>query len=46
LKGLAHWELIAMALGVALGGERVTPFEWKSVAVVLGGVILLAWRRK
>jgi drug/metabolite transporter (DMT)-like permease len=37
--------LIAMALGVALGGETVTPFEWASVAVVLAGVVLLIWRR-
>ena len=38
--------LIAMFLGVALGGESVTPFEWRSVAVILGGVVLLICRRR
>ncbi len=37
--------VIAMALGVAVAGEHVTPFEWASVAVVLAGVVLLMWRR-
>jgi len=33
--------VIAMLLGVALAGERVTGFEWSAVAVVLAGVVLL-----
>ena len=37
--------LIAMFLGVALAGETVSRFEWMSVGVVLGGVVLLMWRR-
>jgi drug/metabolite transporter (DMT)-like permease len=37
--------LIAMLLGVAIAGERVSPFEWAAVAVVLAGVVLLMSRR-
>jgi len=37
--------LIAMFLGVALAGETVSRFEWAAVGVVLGGVVLLIWRR-
>jgi drug/metabolite transporter (DMT)-like permease len=37
--------VIAMLLGVAIAGERVTPFEWAAVAVVLAGVVLLMWKR-
>ena len=37
--------VIAMALGVWLAGEVVTPFEWAAVAVVLASVLLLLWRR-
>jgi drug/metabolite transporter (DMT)-like permease len=33
--------VIAMALGVAIGGETVSPFEWAAVWVVLTGVVLL-----
>jgi drug/metabolite transporter (DMT)-like permease len=33
--------LIAMALGVTLGGETVTAFEWSAAGVVLVGVVLL-----
>jgi len=36
--------VIGMLLGVAIGGETVTPFEWCAVAVVLAGVVLLVWR--
>jgi drug/metabolite transporter (DMT)-like permease len=36
--------VIAMLLGVAIGGETVTAFEWGAVAVVLAGVLLLLWR--
>jgi len=32
-------------LGVTLGGELVTRFEWLSVGIVLSGVVLLMWRR-
>jgi len=38
--------LIAMLLGVAIAGERVSPFEWAAVAVVLAGVVLLMMRRR
>jgi drug/metabolite transporter (DMT)-like permease len=37
--------VVAMTLGVALGDELVTGFEWFSVAIVLAGVVLLMWRR-
>jgi drug/metabolite transporter (DMT)-like permease len=33
--------VIAMLLGVAIGGETVTGYEWSAVAVVLTGVVLL-----
>jgi drug/metabolite transporter (DMT)-like permease len=33
--------LIAMALGVTLGGETVTAFEWSAAGVVLVGVVML-----
>lgn len=36
--------VIAMLLGVWLGGEQVSAFEWSAVAVVLGGVVLLLRR--
>jgi len=36
--------VIAMLLGVAVGGEHVTAFEWQAVAVVLAGVVLLVWK--
>ncbi len=36
--------VIAMLLGVAIGGEHVTGFEWAAVGVVLAGVVLLMWR--
>lgn len=36
--------VIGMLLGVAIGGETVTQFEWAAVAVVLAGVVLLMWR--
>jgi drug/metabolite transporter (DMT)-like permease len=38
--------VIAMFLGVALGGETVTPFEWLAVSVILGGVVLLFRARR
>jgi len=37
--------VIAMLLGVIVAGESVTTFEWAAVSVVLGGVLLLLWRR-
>jgi drug/metabolite transporter (DMT)-like permease len=37
--------VIAMLLGVVVAGERVTPFEWLSVGVVLAGVVLLMVQR-
>jgi drug/metabolite transporter (DMT)-like permease len=33
--------VIAMLLGVTLGGETITSYEWAAAGVVLGGVLLL-----
>ncbi|WP_284619983.1 drug/metabolite exporter YedA [Aquabacterium humicola] len=33
--------VIAMLLGVALAGERITPAEWLAAGVILAGVVLL-----
>jgi drug/metabolite transporter (DMT)-like permease len=38
--------VVALILGVTLGQEIVTPFEWLAVLVVLCGVVLLMWRRQ
>jgi drug/metabolite transporter (DMT)-like permease len=38
--------VIALMLGVAIGGERVTPWEWLSAGVVLAGVVLLLLSRR
>jgi drug/metabolite transporter (DMT)-like permease len=38
--------VIALLLGVAIGGEHVTPWEWMSAAVVLVGVVLLLFGRR
>ncbi len=38
--------VIAMLLGVAIGGETVTGYEWSAVAVVLAGVVLLVGSRR
>ena len=35
--------VVALLLGVTLGEELVTGFEWLAVAIVLCGVILLMW---
>jgi len=35
--------VVALLLGVTLGEERVTGFEWLAVAIVLCGVVLLMW---
>lgn len=37
--------VIAMLLGVWIGGESVTRGEWAAAAVVLAGVFLLLWKR-
>ena len=37
--------VIAMLLGVGIGGETVTRGEWSAAAVVLAGVCLLLWKR-
>ena len=37
--------VVALLLGVTLGAELVSAFEWLAVAVVLSGVVLLMWRR-
>jgi drug/metabolite transporter (DMT)-like permease len=36
--------IIALALGIALGGETVTPFEWLAAGVILAGLVLLLLR--
>jgi drug/metabolite transporter (DMT)-like permease len=33
--------VVALALGVTWGGERVSPGEWLAAAVILGAVVLL-----
>lgn len=33
--------VVALALGVWLGGEHVSPWEWLAAAVILGAVVLL-----
>ena len=38
--------VIAMALGIWLGGETVTAFEWTAAAVITGGVVLLVVGRQ
>jgi drug/metabolite transporter (DMT)-like permease len=38
--------VVALLLGVTLGQELVTGFEWVAVAVVLCGVVLLMWPAK
>jgi drug/metabolite transporter (DMT)-like permease len=38
--------VVALLLGVTLGQELVTGFEWIAVAVVLCGVVLLMWPNK
>ena len=38
--------VIALLLGVTLGGEHVTPWEWWSAGVVLAGVVLLIFSRR
>jgi drug/metabolite transporter (DMT)-like permease len=37
--------VIALALGIWLGGETVTPFEWGASAVIVLGVVLLVLGR-
>lgn len=37
--------VVALVLGVTLGGEIVTRFEWLSVGIVLFAVVLLMWPR-
>ena len=37
--------VVALILGVTLGQEAVSHFEWVTVIVVLSGVVLLMWRR-
>ncbi len=37
--------LIALALGIWLGGEIVTPFEWSAAGVITVGVVLLVLGR-
>ena len=37
--------IVALILGITLGNEIVTSFEWLAVSIVLVGVVLLLWRR-
>lgn len=37
--------VIAMLLGIALGGEVVTMHEWAAVGIILAGVVLIVLRR-
>ena len=38
--------VIAMLLGVAIGGERIAPWEWLSASVILTGVVVLFLSRR
>jgi len=38
--------VIALALGIWLGGETVTGFEWAAAAVITAGVVLLVVGRQ
>lgn len=38
--------VIALALGIWLGGETVTPFEWLAAAIITTGVVLLVLGRQ
>ena len=38
--------VIALALGIWLGGETVTGFEWAAAAVITAGVVLLVIGRR
>jgi drug/metabolite transporter (DMT)-like permease len=38
--------VIALALGISIGGESVTGFEWAAAAVITAGVVLLVMGRR
>jgi drug/metabolite transporter (DMT)-like permease len=38
--------VIALALGIWIGGEIVTGFEWAAAAVITAGVVLLVLGRR
>jgi len=38
--------LVALLLGVTLGRESVSPYEWAAAAVVMSGVVLLFLGRR
>jgi drug/metabolite transporter (DMT)-like permease len=38
--------VIALALGISLGGETVTPFEWIAAGIITAGVVLLVLGRQ
>jgi len=38
--------VIALMLGIWLGGEAVTGFEWAAAAVITAGVVLLVIGRR
>ena len=38
--------LVAVLLGVGIGGERLTPLGWLALGIIVGGVGLMAWPRR
>ena len=38
--------LVAVLLGIGLGGESLGPLGWVALAIIVGGVGLMAWPRK
>ncbi|MDO4794686.1 MAG: drug/metabolite exporter YedA [Brachymonas sp.] len=38
--------VIALLLGMAVGGERVTLWEWVATGVILTGVVLILWSKQ
>ena len=38
--------VIALLLGVAIGGEHVTFWEWVATCVILTGVVLILWSKQ
>ncbi len=38
--------VIALLLGVAMGGEHVTSWEWIATCVILTGVVLILWSKQ
>mgnify|MGYP001003158401 CR=1 FL=1 len=38
--------VIALLLGMAIGGERITAWEWAAIDVILLGVVLIFWGKR